>query len=1209
MTGTFMLKHLKIRYKLLFIPFMAMIGFLLVYLAVNAINQRNEILLSQIEQRYYPSLELSRDLEEALGAIQRGMQDAVAAADEDMLNETDALLSYFLERLASGADFYIIDAGSLERLKQELHEYYTLARATSQQMIRGETGEKFAETLKTMTEKYNRVREILSLNSNRVKNAMSSSQGQARENNQHSTNIITLLTIGCIFLLGILSLVLARSFTKPLSEVAGVSTAFALGDVDARISVTSRDEIGELAQTINEMMTKIRASRAEVEYQNQLKTGLAELNNKIRGEQDFITLAQNTIGFLAGYLAFPIAALYFLEADKFKLIATYAYSSRKNLSNEYSFGEGIVGQCALERKPILLSNVPEDYISIKSGLGEKPPRYILVLPFSNNGEISGVIEFGAFEAFTQLQLDLLNQAAEVIGVVLNSAQTRVKMKTLLEKTQQQAEELQEQQEELRQTNEELEEQATALRESQARLEAQQEELKQSNAELEHQTELLAQQRDSIKVQNAALEKARTEIEKKASELEIASKYKSEFLANMSHELRTPLNSLLILSKLLYQNKDGNLTEKQVEFSRTIYSSGSDLLNLINDILDLSKVEAGKMELHPEDVPLKSLRDNLVSMFQYLAKEKNLEFFTEIPENLPQSIFTDGQRVEQVVKNLLSNAFKYTEKGSVTLRFHYHDDAAWLAAQGLKLKTAIAIAVTDTGIGLAEDKQKIIFEAFQQADGSTSRKYQGTGLGLSISRQMARLLGGEITLKSKPGEGSTFTFFLPVRQKQTSEKTAAENLAKTEVKDVQPPAEPSPITISRRPSNGDLKIPAGIQDDRENLSPADRVILIVEDDLKFAKILSDLIHERGFKCLAAGDGETGIHFANHYNPSAIMLDIGLPGMNGWAVMERLKDNPDTRHIPVHFMSAADKTLEAMRMGAIGFLSKPVNMEELEKAFKKIEDTLAKRVKNLLVVEDDEAQRQSIRELIGNGDVVTTAVATGEEAFRQLETNNYDCMILDLGLSDMSGFELLEKIRNENHIYNLPVIIYTGKDLSRSEEDQLRQYAESIIIKGVKSPERLLDETTLFLHRLEKNLPQDKQKMLQLVHNKEAILKGKKILLVDDDMRNLFALSSILEENGMEIIIGKNGKDGLQRLNDIPNIDLVLMDIMMPEMDGYEAMRQLRKNPKFKKLPVIALTAKAMKDDRNKCIEAGANDYLSKPIENEKLLSLLRVWLYR
>jgi tubulin-specific chaperone A len=1013
-------------------------------------------------------------------------------------------------------------------------------------------------------------------------------------------------------------------------KVAKMAEMISKGDYS--VEIEKRSEEDRLSIALNSMTKTLREVTEENIQQNWLKTGQTELNDKMRGEENIISLAGNILSFFADYLNVQIAALYSAtngnrsanNGNLLKLVATYAYTKRKNLSNQFKFGDGLVGQAALEKKQILLSNVPDDYITISSGLGKAVPHNILVKPFMYEGEVKGVIELGKFDEFTDKQMAFLDNIIDNIGIVLNSAEGRSKMKELLEQTQRQASELQTQQEELRQTNEELEEQTKELMKKEERLEAQQEELREANVtlkdqteELEKQTSVLEEQKNDIVKSNDELEKAHKEIENRAKELETASKYKSEFLANMSHELRTPLNSILILSSLLSNNKDNNLTEKQVEFGKTIHSAGSDLLNLINDILDLSKVESGKMDLHIDDMDLRDFANNIELNFKHIAKEKALSFNTNLADNLPPHIRTDIQRVEQIIKNLLSNAFKFCSEGAITLDIGYMDDGVDLSNRGLDPKKTISFSVSDTGEGIAEDKQKLIFQAFQQADGSINRQFGGTGLGLFISTEFARLLGGFIHLKSEEGKGSTFTLYIPVSLEEVSgtprlkdipplpSKQANRETTKQEEQITNEPNMEEQIT--NEPNNTTTEIDS-IYDDRKKLSPGDKSILIIDDDPKFSKILCDLSHEKDFKVLVAEDGETGLHFADYYRPSAIILDIGLPGIDGWTVMARLKENPELRHIPVHFISALDKTPEAIKMGAVGYLNKPVSVENLEKTLKKLKSYISKTTKNLLVIEDNEIQRKSIVELIDNKGVSITAVSTGKEAYSILKSNKIDCIILDIGLPDMSGIELLTKIRNNKALHYIPIIIYTGRELTEEEETTISKYTEKIIIKSAKSPERLLEETTLFLHSIEEDLPNEKQEMLRMSYNKESILKDKKILLVDDDMRNVFALTNILEEKDIKILVGRNGKEGLDRLNNDPDVDLVLMDIMMPEMNGYEAIKEIRKQKRFKKLPIIALTAKAMKGDRAKCIEAGSNDYMAKPIDSEKLLSLLRVWLY-
>jgi CheY-like chemotaxis protein/GAF domain-containing protein/HAMP domain-containing protein len=991
-------------------------------------------------------------------------------------------------------------------------------------------------------------------------------------------------------------------------ELATAADAIGQGNYD--IELKTRGEKDVLGHAISKMRTNLATMSKETKAQNWLKTGQAELNEKMRGEQDLLELSENIINYIATYIDAKVGAIYLKdESDTLKLVSSYAYTKRKNLSNEFKIGTGIIGQAALEKKPILITNVPDDYIKINSGLGEAKPLNILVLPFLYEGVVKGVIELGSFHELTDLHLQFLQLTAENIAIAFHTAKSRVELKKLLEQSQAQSEELQAQQEKLRVTNEELEEQTQALKESEEELKMQQEELKKANAELEQKTHDLTNQKKEIESKNIELEIARKEIEQKAADLELSSKYKSEFLANMSHELRTPLNSILILSRLLYENKKGNLDEKQVESAQTINSSGSDLLSLINEILDLSKIESGKMIINLDEMSLKQLPIYLKQNLQHVVEEKNLYLKVKLDEKLPEKIITDRQRVEQIIKNLMSNAIKFTHEGGVTVHVYKPTSTKNIKRHDLQVGKTIAIEVTDTGIGIPAAKQRQIFEAFQQVDGTTSRKFGGTGLGLSISRELARILRGEIHLESEEGKGSTFTLFLP-------EAISIEDINPNLIEKQAVPIEKEKTKAVTDQTAEIIKTPKKtkksvneIRDDRLDMKEGDKSILVIEDDQKFAKLLFDMTRENGFKCLIAGDGEAGLQLAMQYIPSAIILDVGLPRADGWMVMERLKNNPETRHIPVYFISGQDKKMEAMQMGAIGYLIKPVNMEEINNAFSKIETIISKNIKKLLVVEDDETMRKSILELIGNNDVTITATGKGEEALKLIHKEDFDCMVLDLGLSDISGFDLLKKINDDKGICDIPIIVYTGKDLTKKEDSVLHKYAKSIIIKGAKSPDRLLDEVSLFLHRVESNLPNDKKSHVQMQYDREEIFKGKKILIVDDDIRNIYAISSILGEKDMEIVTAENGKDALNALQKNSKIDLILMDIMMPEMDGYEAIGKIRQQAELKNVPIIALTAKAMKGDRQKCIDAGANDYLSKPVDVDKLLSLLRVWLYK
>ncbi|MFN2353204.1 MAG: response regulator [Desulfopila sp.] len=1021
--------------------------------------------------------------------------------------------------------------------------------------------------------------------------------------------------------------ILSRGFTRPVLGAIGFADAIAHGRYGSQLPAHRKDELGDLARSLNAMADGLR----EVDW---LTSGKKRLDDTMRGELALDQLARNCIGFFVHYFEAQLGALYVNNRGTLELLASSTFTDRPGKFNTYAMGEGIVGQAAVEGETVFFSKIEEDVPHINYGAGEQAPAHFMAVPIAADGDVVAVMLLGAMRPVTETEKKFVNQNSGNIAILFNAARSRARIAELLATAQKQRQELQasnaelekqagalreskaelqSQQEELRVTNEELEEQTRALKKSERHLQSQQEELRVANEELEERSRELERQKNEVWEKNSDLEEARQVVENKVKELEIAGKYKSEFLANMSHELRTPLNSILILSQLLGGNKDGNLSPKQLESAQAIHSSGSELLALINEILDLSKVEAGRVELTIEKVPLASITSDLNRLYKDIAESKGVRFSIDVADDLPECMETDGQRLQQVLRNLLTNAFKFTAEGEIALIIS-RPTAEQLTNTSLAMHDSLALSVRDQGIGIAEDKQQIIFEAFQQADGSTSRDYGGTGLGLSISRELARLLGGTMRLHSIAGEGSTFTLVLPQQYKKDDapppvEETIAaagpfsggEQPGGREIE-----SETTAMPLQR---SGATQSSGEVADDRKNVTPGCKSLLIIEDDNTFSRILRDFARERGFLAVIAEDGETGLHFADYYRPSAIILDIGLPGINGWTVMERLKENPELRHIPVHFMSAAESSLDALRMGAIGYLTKPVSMEKMAETFTKLEHMIAKPVSRLLLVEDDATQRASIKELIGNSDVETMAVGSAARAYEELDRGSYDCMILDLGLEDMSGFELLEKIRKDPSLAGLPIIIYTGRELTEDEEKQLRRYAESIIIKGAKSPERLLDESALFLHRIEADLPEEKRKMLQTVHEPEGVLSGSTVLLVDDDMRNVFALTSVLEERQVNVVIARDGIECLEKLEEHDDIAAVLMDIMMPRMDGFEAMREIRSTARYTDLPIIALTAKAMKGDRNKCIEAGASDYLAKPVDYDKLLSMLRVWLYR
>jgi CheY-like chemotaxis protein/CHASE3 domain sensor protein len=904
---------------------------------------------------------------------------------------------------------------------------------------------------------------------------------------------------------------------------------------------------------------------------NWLLTGNNELSEKLIGNQSIKELAGNTISVLCSYLKANIGTVYlYNDANKcLELSGQYAFSLKENVKKNFALKEGLIGQAAFEKKQISVTDISGDQIRITSSILDTKPKHLLITPFLFEGKILGVIEIGRLTSFNEIEKEFISISMVSIGISNNSANASRRIEELLEEAQVQTEELQSQQEEMKQMNEELEEQTQNLQQ-------QQEELQMTNEELEEQTQ-------SLEIKNKEFENAKNDIEQKTKQLEISSKYKSEFLANMSHELRTPLNSLLILSKDLSENRKNNLDNVQIESAEIIYKSGHDLLILINDVLDLSKIEAGKMSINIERLSLKNLADDLIREFKHHAEQKGLKLICKLDNELPETISTDSQRLNQILKNLLSNAIKFTEKGSVSINIERNTE------------TTLSISVSDTGIGIPENKQLAIFEAFQQADGGTSRKYGGTGLGLSISRELAKLLESEIKLRSILNEGSTFSLIIPFEIQHTLEP-------------VRSFLEKEPILYKHLSENDIqyLNYPS-ITDDRNSITKDDKVVLIIEDDLKFASILLNQANNKGFKCLSAATGEDGLLLASKYKPQAIILDMGLPGINGQQVLTELKANPTLRHIPVHIISANEHSLETIKEGAFEYLMKPIEKKDIEETFSRIENCISRKIKNLLIVEDNENSRKAMCLLIGKGDVKCFEAGNGKDALMMYQRNHFDCIILDIGLPDMSGFELLYKFENLSSHKIPPIIIYTGKELTKEENNELQKYAESIIIKNVKSEERLLDETALFLHRTINNLPKSKPQFINILHDKVAVFHEKKILLVDDDTRNVFALSKILKERGMEIVQAENGINALEMLDSKPDIDLVLMDIMMPEMDGYEAMRRIRTQGRFRNLPIIALTAKAMKDDKQMCINAGANDYIAKPIDVERLLSLMRVWL--
>ncbi|MFS0860423.1 response regulator [Paenibacillus taichungensis] len=1238
---------MKIRNKLL-IGFTALMAIMIVltFVSYERLNSSNKQLDQIYQERYlkvrYTSAARGEvnDIAKVLANLLLNPNNSISAADGDlkeMKEKGESSLKEVRERADSAPEHQLVDRVNTA---WEAYNDYASKQVSFISQNRVEDANNYRNSTGLAVQK----EAVDSLN------ALSRYQDQEIDTEIKDANAaytravqvtVGIMIAGLLLALGVILWVLP-SITRGLNTVSMMINSFGKGRYRTirRIQVKSTDEIGQIASVFKEVSSdleeKLEVEKAYLQAQqdqNFMSSNIARVPELLRGIGSIRQISQMFISEFTPVLGAQLGVVYLIDEEKhpdeLRRYGAYAFEENEDVGKEvYRIGEGLIGQAALDMTPVVLDRTPEDYVNIGSATGSSRASGVMIYPVVFEDELIGVVELASFEGFTNLQKQLFSQLIMNLGVILNNVRRRLRVEELLresqaltEELQVQSEELQTQQEELRRSNENLEEQTGALKRSEELLQRQQEELEHFNTELIAKTRALEEQVREVEEKNDEIETTKTQLEQQAMQLSMTSKYKSEFLANMSHELRTPLNSLLILSQLLSENKDGNLSVKQQEYAQTIYMSGADLLKMIDEILDLSKVDAGKMDINYETVRMEELTSFVQQNFGPMANKKELNLNIEFDSNLPEWVYTDSHRVKQILRNLLSNAFKFTNRGSVSLI-------------GRKMKTEelpgylntnqeyVGFTVKDTGIGIPSDKTDLIFEAFQQVDGTTSRKYGGTGLGLSISRELARLLGGAIKVESSEGVGSSFTLFLPDNHEDEVQVDDAvrEAAVASEIENFgrdsqtmhsgrQTVLTPDPDSTSfMELPQTDLPVLAQLEDDQENLVEGDKILLIIEDDVNFAHILMDMARGRGFKAIVALQGDKGLEMARQYLPDAIILDIQLPVMDGWAILGELKSSSATRHIPVHVISVIDDMKQGLMMGAIAYLKKPSSKDSLDKAFSHIESYTENQLKRLLIVEDDEIQRKAIIELIGHDDVAITAVSTGSEALNELHSQRYDCMVLDLMLTDMTGFELLDQIRDDQYLNDLPIIIYTGKELDSKEEMKLRKYAESIIIKDVKSPERLLDETTLFLHRVEANLPEDKRRILQKLHNKETLFEGKKILLVDDDIRNVFALSSVLEGYRMDVTFAENGREALEILDKNPEIDLVLMDMMMPEMDGYEAMTRIRQIPKFEKLPIIALTAKAMKEDRGKCIEAGASDYVKKPIQTDQLLSLMRVWLY-
>jgi len=1003
---------------------------------------------------------------------------------------------------------------------------------------------------------------------------------------------------------------LAANLTTQVRAIAEVSTAVTKWDLSRSITVEAAGEVAELKDSLNKMIRNLRETTEKSTAQDWLKTNIAKFTRLLQGQRDLLAVSSVILSELAPLVSVQHAVFYLNEATEddgleLRLLASYAFQERKHTSDRFRLREGLVGQAAFEKKRILMTEVPSDYIQIISGLGESKPMNVVILPAVFEGDVKAVIELASFQRFTDIHLTFLDQLSEIVGIMLNTITTTMRTEELLKQSQNLATELQSRQKELTESNTRLREQARTLSASEERLREQQEELRRTNEELQEKAEQLAQQNSEVERKNVEIEQARKSLEEKAEQLAVSSKYKSEFLANMSHELRTPLNSMLILSRLFTENADSNLTPKQIEYAETIYGAGSDLLALINEILDLSKIEAGVMQIETGRVLVGDIREFVERSFRHVAEGKELEFEVVVDADVPAVIISDRQRLQQILKNLLSNAFKFTEEGEVRV----HIQAArvgWSRSHETlnRAETILAFEVSDTGIGIPAHKQRIIFEAFQQAETGLTRKYPGTGLGLSISRELARLLGGEIRLVSELGKGSTFTLYLPQLD------PFGQHGSRSVLRAVGPAV----------PSSSKVRLDYELiperwgeyenGDDRADIHPDDQVILIIEDDVRFSRVMVDVARANGFKGIAATSGDEALKLAQRFQPDGITLDLELPVTHGWLVLDRLKHDPVTRHIPVYVVTAHDERDFSLNRGAIGYLKKTTDWNQLCEVFEHLKRFIETRERYLLVVDASEAERQFITELIGNGNVHTLAVATGGEAMDTLRSSRIDCMVVNVSLPDMTGFELIKRIQLEPGLEDLRIVVRSTRELTEEEDQEMRHITEALIVKEAKSPERLLEEVSLYLHR-PASVVRERKARFGHKHKEEAdpLLAGKRILIIDDDVRNLFALTSLFEGHEMEALYAERGEEGLEILDKNPDVHTVLVDIMMPGLDGFEVMKRIRSKPEFTDLPVIALTAKAMQDDREACIAAGATDYVAKPADTEDLLSIVKRHLFR
>lgn len=1203
-------------------------------------------------------LKLSMRINHDLVEIQRGEKNLILSTNQKAMDEYAVTIERDAKDIERGLDQLeklVEDEGKflVKRFNREYQSYYTLHKRV-RKLSRENTNVRAYDLSRGAARELNdkALAQMAAIVDTDKRQLVQDKLEAERDFNNYRNLLLAIVLCGLV--LGIiLAAKIVQAISKGLGQISSVLAGVALGDTREVVEVTTHDEIGDvlhqinkmvvslqevtevsqlvakkdfstsikvksardvMGQSLNTMIENLREFTQESEQATWLKGGLNELNIQMLGELDEVELADRIMQFLANYLSAQVGTLYLWDeasndaayghAPGLKLVGSYAFSQRTELNARIELGVGLVGQAAYEKKLISVTQLPEEYTRIGSSIGAAMPRNTVVIPFLSGPQIIGVVELGAFEEFSALKLDLLKSAMESIALAFVAARSRQKTIVLLADSQRQGEELRSQQEELQESNQELEEQTQMLKSSEEELKQQSEELKASNEELEEKSVNLHAQRARIEAQKTELEAGTLHLEQQAKDLQLANQYKSEFLSNMSHELRTPLNSMLLLTESLVDNKEGNLSAAQIEAARIIYSGGKELTNLISEVLDLSKIEAGKMQLTVEKINLEHLLGRLGKQFGPVAKDNKLDFETIIEPGLISEIQSDAQRLQQILKNLLSNAFKFTEKGSVKLQIRSVAPGEKLSVLDPGHQQIVALSVSDTGVGIPEAKRSIIFESFQQAEGSISRNYGGTGLGLTISRELTKLLGGELVLErsteTEAETGCTFTLYLPTIF------TAGD----TWENKVAPVTTSPPIRLVASPAVMEHREGAPFfADDRAVIAPGDRSLLIIEDDVLFAGSLANLARSRGFKCLVTDRGLEGVLLAQQQKPSAIVLDLGLPDADGVVILDQLKDNLKTRHIPIHIVSARDPEPTILQKGAVGYLTKPVTSADLEELLSKLQDRSEPRVKQILIVEDDADSQAAIADLINYQGVELTMANTGEEALERLASDSYDCVILDLRLPGLSGVEVLEHLSSTVTGPKPPVIVYTGADLTPEQNRQLEVLAKSVVIKGPGSGDRLIDDLALFLHSVEKDLPAHHREAIQSLHNPQRVLEGRTVLIVDDDFRNVLALSKVLAEAGLDIQSADNGKLALDKLASDPDIDLVIMDIMMPVMDGLEAMRHIRAQAHLSQLPIIALTAKATPEDRENCLAAGASDYVSKPVSSEQILTLLRLWLHR